>query len=245
MEEAVEEAAAYLTANAISGTTHTKSIRLRALVGNQVMLLLVDSGSSHTFIDQQLVNKLKCNKTQLSKTLKVKVANGETMLCDTEVTGLEWWIQGETFTTDMKVVPLGGYDAILGMDWLSQWGEMTCHWQEQWIKFKKDGQEVQLQGLKTVKATQLQEMSVEQVEKSVKGNDIWDTAVVSFAVQKDGTTVPQIIPTTLDSFQDVFQDPKTLPPHRAFDHAISLLPDSAPVNARPYRYSPQQKDEIE
>ena len=86
---------------------------------------------------------------------------------------------------------------------------------------------------------------MEQVEKPVKGNDIWATAVVSFAIQKDGTTVPQIIQSTLDSFQDVFQYPQTLPPHRAFDHAISLLPGSIPVNSRPYRYSPQQKDEIE
>lgn len=36
-----------------------------------------------------------------------------------------------------------------------------------------------------------------------------------------------------------------MPPHRVFDHAIHLLPDSLPVNSRPYRYSPLQKDEIE
>ena len=106
------------------------------------MLLLVDSGSSHTFIDQQLVDKLQCNTKQLQKSLKVKVANGQQMVCDHEVPGLEWWIQGHTFCTDMKVVPLGGYDAILGMDWLSEWGAMTCHWQEKWIKFQRQGKHV-------------------------------------------------------------------------------------------------------
>lgn len=30
-----------------------------------------------------------------------------------------------------------------------------------------------------------------------------------------------------------------------FDHAISLVPDATPVNCKPYRYSPLQKDEIE
>jgi hypothetical protein len=45
-EEGMEAAAAFLTANAMSGTTHAKSIKLRALVGNQAMLLLIDSGSS-------------------------------------------------------------------------------------------------------------------------------------------------------------------------------------------------------
>lgn len=36
-----------------------------------------------------------------------------------------------------------------------------------------------------------------------------------------------------------------MPPRRSFDHQIELLPSAAPVNVRPYRYSPAQKDEIE
>jgi hypothetical protein len=43
----------------------------------------------------------------------------------------------------------------------------------------------------------------------------------------------------------VFSEPKELPPHREYDHTIPLLPDVAPVNSRPYRYSPLHKDEIE
>lgn len=133
MEESAAEAAAFLSVNALSGSQNPKTIRLRAMVDNKVMLLLVDSGSSHTFIDQQLIDRLQCPTTPLPAPLKVKVANGEFMQCEQEVQGLKWWIQGHTFTTDMKVVPLGGYDAILGMDWLEQWGPMTCHWEEKWI----------------------------------------------------------------------------------------------------------------
>ena len=43
----------------------------------------------------------------------------------------------------------------------------------------------------------------------------------------------------------MFADPATLPPSRAYDHAIHLVPGAAPVNSRPYRYSPLQKDEME
>lgn len=42
-----------------------------------------------------------------------------------------------------------------------------------------------------------------------------------------------------------FQNPDSLPPAREYDHTISLLPGAAPVNVRPYRYSPLQEDEIE
>jgi hypothetical protein len=49
----------------------------------------------------------------------------------------------------------------------------------------------------------------------------------------------------LDKFQDVFDMPKALPPHKEYDHTIPLLPGSTLVNSRPYRYSPLHKDEIE
>lgn len=243
-EEAMEAAAAFLTANAMSGTTHAKSIKLRALVGNQVMLLLIDSGSSHTFIDQHLVDKLHCQTTPLSAPLKVKVANGQYMDCSSEVKDLEWWINGTTFQTDMKVVPLGGYDAILGMDWLARWGKMTCHWQERWIEFEYKGKTVTLTDMPDTPPTQIQEMSVEELEKSLKGNNVWATVVLTSSADSS-TTVPDSVKQLIATYSDVFQDNGQLPPHRTFDHAISLLPDSAPVNSRPYRYSPQQKDEIE
>lgn len=36
-----------------------------------------------------------------------------------------------------------------------------------------------------------------------------------------------------------------LPPHRQYDHAVTLVEGALPANTRPYRYSPLQKDEIE
>lgn len=49
----------------------------------------------------------------------------------------------------------------------------------------------------------------------------------------------------LDKYKDVFQQPTELPPSRFYDHHIPLVPGATPVNSRPYRYSPQHKDEIE
>jgi hypothetical protein len=46
-------------------------------------------------------------------------------------------------------------------------------------------------------------------------------------------------------FDNLFQTPTELPPSRAFDHPISLLPGTIPINSRPYRYGPERKDEIE
>jgi hypothetical protein len=57
--------------------------------------------------------------------------------------------------------------------------------------------------------------------------------------------IPAHIQEVILDFEDLFQAPTALPPSRAFDHVISLLPDIVPINCMPYRYSPQQKTEIE
>jgi hypothetical protein len=49
----------------------------------------------------------------------------------------------------------------------------------------------------------------------------------------------------LEDYADLFQTPTILPPQRQFDHHIQLMPGAQPMNIRPYRYSPAQKDEIE
>jgi hypothetical protein len=49
----------------------------------------------------------------------------------------------------------------------------------------------------------------------------------------------------LNEFKDVLTELSELPPHRSYDHSIPLMPGVAPVIARPYKYSPLHKDEIE
>ena len=60
-----------------------------------------------------------------------------------------------------------------------------------------------------------------------------------------GKGLPQCIAEVLAEYDSCFNEPEGLPPARAFDHKITLMPGVQPVNVKPYRYSPQQKDEIE
>jgi hypothetical protein len=49
----------------------------------------------------------------------------------------------------------------------------------------------------------------------------------------------------LQQLHEVFETPSGLPPARCCDHQIHLLPGTAPVAVRPYRYPQLQKDELE
>jgi len=58
------------------------------------------------------------------------------------------------------------------------------------------------------------------------------------------STPPQLLD-LLTKFQLLFDTSPTLPPPRNTDHQIHLLPNSTPVNVRPYRYPYYQKFETE
>jgi len=59
LEEApVTIACCQLSANAVAGTATGQTMRLQALLGNQVMILLIDSGSTHTFVTKPLLLEL-------------------------------------------------------------------------------------------------------------------------------------------------------------------------------------------
>lgn len=182
------------------------------------------------------------------KPVTVKGANGEEMISDTMVQGVEWWCNGQSFSTDMRILKLGAYDAILGYDWLKAHSPMTCDWELKTMEFLHKGVQVKVQGVRQPQQNYLAEISCVQLEKWLKGNEVWAMAVVEAyqAQSLQGEAVKDtMIQQLLTEYQDVFSDPKTLPPTRAFDHTVPLVPGAIPVNSKPYRYSPLHKDEIE
>lgn len=55
---------------------------------------------------------------------------------------------GVTFTTDLfKLLPLSGYDLILGMDWLEGHSPMSIRWVYKWLEFEHKGKIMKLQGV--------------------------------------------------------------------------------------------------
>lgn len=242
----LSEDSANLSLHALAGTSHTNIVQLRALSSNQVLIVLVDSGSSHSFINSALCHRLHLLSEPIPPT-SVRVANGEVLVCDAKISQFDWWVQGHQFSFPVRVLPMGGYDLVLGMDWLTQYSPMTCDWAAKWLQFSYQGSLIKLQGIQSSSdLTTPQEATPEQVVKWTKGNDVWAIAVLE---QSGGVTIPVSefpeIQSLLSEFESVFQNVSDLPPHRALDHAIPLLPNAIPVNSRPYSYSPAQKDEIE
>jgi hypothetical protein len=121
-----------LSVQALSGTEGIQTIILKAYLKGREVFMLVDSGSSHSFINDQLVSNMG-SRQLLSHPVKVQVANGELLHCTHQLSNQLWGIQGYSFNTTLKIIPLKGYDVILGMDWLGTHSPMEIHWADKWL----------------------------------------------------------------------------------------------------------------
>jgi hypothetical protein len=146
LEEQLNAEFHHLSLNAVTGTDEGDALKLKSMVHNKVMLILVDSGSSHSFVSSSFIQKCGISTSSM-KPSQVKVANGEILISDKVVKDMEWWIQGHTFHTDMKVLDLGPFDAILGYDWLKSHNPMACHWENRTLSIDHQGRQVFLQGV--------------------------------------------------------------------------------------------------
>lgn len=107
----------------VNGIAKRRTIKLQGLIQKQSVLILVDSGSSHNFISKKLVTALNLFEDTVP-TATVRLADGTPIQSDTAIHNLQWWTQGHTFCNTMRVLPLGSYDIILGMDWLADCSPM-------------------------------------------------------------------------------------------------------------------------
>ena len=64
-----------ISLHALLGTSDSRTMRVQGKIKQHFVILLVDSGSIHNFIDQALVKRLHCQVHNISN-IRVSMANG-------------------------------------------------------------------------------------------------------------------------------------------------------------------------
>jgi hypothetical protein len=218
-----------LSLAAVSGCPGPRTMCLLGQLRGHEVSILVDSGSSHTFVSESLASTLQGIQS-VPAPLSVKVANGSVLCCSSQIPNAQWSSNGLIFHSDLKVLALSNYDMILGLDWLELFSPMQVHWKNRWLSIPYNNSAAVLYGIRPdlPEGTVVQVCSVE----------------VSIDAKIQASTPPEIEQLIAD-FVDLFQAPSALPPPRSCDHAIPLIAGAQPVKSRPYRFAPAMKDEIE
>uniref|UniRef100_A0A3Q7J7N5 Reverse transcriptase domain-containing protein n=1 Tax=Solanum lycopersicum TaxID=4081 RepID=A0A3Q7J7N5_SOLLC len=140
--------------------------------------------------------KISCN-------YRISISNGEKVQCLGVCTGVTISIGEHNFIVDLYVIPLGGFDLVLGVKWLQSLGPILWDFAALTISFSVEGKSVLLQG-----------------QQGYCGK--------ALHLLGKGITDEQRLEYLLTEFDDLFQEPKSLPLLRQCDHRISLLPGTAP-----------------
>lgn len=157
-DENTEETCCCLSSDA-SGQAGAKTLQFRGIFLHQPVTILVDSGSSASFISEQLVSQLSVDQVQCPS-VSVKVANGTILHCSAHLPDAVWTIQQYQFTHNLKI-PLAQYGIILGMDWLQRFSPMKVDWLHRWLLIPHKGTSVKLQGTIPEDAVHDQEILVQ------------------------------------------------------------------------------------
>ncbi|XP_048503129.1 uncharacterized protein LOC125498867 [Beta vulgaris subsp. vulgaris] len=242
-----------ISVSALFGNTAYNTMRVTGYIGKKPLHILIDSGSTHNFLDVSLAMKLGC-KIDSMPSQSVSVADGNTLSCKSMCKGFQWRLQNTTFQTDALLIPLGGCDMVLGVQWLQSLGTVKWNFQQLRMEFTYNGALHVLRGIHpkapaTVSGasmTKLMQTGVSSIHLcflKLGNND--DTSLISCLAHEVEVKPPEL-ELLLTKYQPLFDEPKALPPSRPlFDHKIPLMPNVQPVNIRPYRYPIKQKDIIE
>jgi hypothetical protein len=122
-----------------------RTMQLLVQIQGQQFLFLVDSGSSSCFLDAGKA-ALLTGLEPLPHPIPVKVAGGAVLQCTHHFPLLTWTADGASFQDTFKVLELGSYDGIIGLDWLSKYSPMVTHWEQGWLAIQHEGWQVVLQG---------------------------------------------------------------------------------------------------
>lgn len=135
-----------ISLHAIAGALSPRTMRLSGLAHGCSVVILVDTGSTHNFLDPLIAKKagLKIGNDQL---IEVRVANGDRMSSEGMEEGLDLKVQGNQFVTDFFLLPLGGCDVVLGMQWLRTLGPVLWDFNSLTMSFKDGNKLVNLKGL--------------------------------------------------------------------------------------------------
>ncbi|KAA3474610.1 Aspartic peptidase [Gossypium australe] len=95
-------------------------MRVATNIGQTKVILLINSGSTHNFINANLVKQLALLVSPMNK-LKVIVANGAILVAGGIFRAVQWKVESIQFHTDFYVLPFKECDLVLGRSYNRYW----------------------------------------------------------------------------------------------------------------------------
>ena len=183
--------------------------------------VLFDSGASHSFIARSYCMSRGLVIERVGRFLSVRTPTGVTVDLHEVVRKHEFRFLDRVFVLDLYVLDFGGFDVILGMDWLEKnLAVIDCG--KRRIILLEPGKEDVIHECETPE----------------------DSIMTSFLYTLE---IPEKVMEEVEvvrDFPDVFKEVQGLPPRRVVEFRIDLVPGAAPIAKAAYRMAPKELVEM-
>ena len=197
---------------------------------------LVDSGCTHTGIDEQLVKEKRIQTKNIDFSFEVFNADGTKNREVTKVAPLEVEINGHKETLEAAVTDLAGTDMFLGHDWLVKHNP-EVNWKNGTIKFTR------CPGNCTMTHKDIR-FNTRRTKDTVLDKTEQDNGEIGKEPDK---TNPEDLPEYIQPFTHLFNKKKfeKLPERREWDHEINLTEEALKeLNAKAYVMTLKEEEEL-
>ena len=115
VEEGIEQTVAISVHTLVRYSTPT--MQVNGSIKHQPITILIDLGSTNNFLDVKIAKRLLLSVEQ-SKKFDIKIADGRSLPSTRKYSNVKISIQSHIVTIDLFLLPLNGYDIVLGAQWL-------------------------------------------------------------------------------------------------------------------------------
>ncbi|GJY69859.1 putative reverse transcriptase domain-containing protein, partial [Tanacetum coccineum] len=185
------------------------------LLNDHYAKILFDTGADRSFVSNTFSTLIDITPTTLENHYDVELADGKIIRVNTIIRGCTINFMNHPFNIDLLPVPLGSFDVIIGMDWLTKYhGVIICD--------EKIAQEYLSKGCDVLLAY----VTTKEAKYKSEGKRLEDVPIVR--------DFPEVFP----------EDLPGILPSRQVEFQIDLVLGAAPVARAPYRLAPSEMKEL-
>nr|GEX62271.1 putative reverse transcriptase domain-containing protein [Tanacetum cinerariifolium] len=217
------------------------------LPNNRYAKILFDIGADRSFISTTFSASIDITPTTLENYYDVELADGKIIGVNTIIRGCTLNFMNHPFIIDLMPVPVGSFDVIIGIDWLTKYhGVIICDEKIVRVLFGREmiifqgnkGNQREESRLNIISCTKAQEYLS-------KGCNVF-LAHVTTKEAKDKSEGKRLEDVSIvRDFPEVFpEDLAGISPARQVEFQIDLVLGAAPVARAPYRLAPSKMKEL-
>ncbi|XP_026382523.1 uncharacterized protein LOC113277692 [Papaver somniferum] len=235
-----------ISLHALMGSLFPNTMRITGHIKGKPITVLIESGSTHNFLHPTIAKQCGYSIQSNDAVMRVMIGDGGFLQTSGSCDNVSIKLQNYSFSTEFFLLAISGCDAVLGVQWLQTLGAISWDFNKLHMKFCVSGTEFILVGENSPTVMLLDHTPMQRlIHREQQGILLQLSSLPPDMESSTLSQVPSEITELIFRFSDVFGSPTYLPPTRSHDHRIPLIPNSAPVNVRPYRYPHFQKEEIE